>query len=787
MLTHYLLVAYRNFSLNKGSFFINLIGFTSGLVAALLIYLWVNDELLVDKFHQQDDQLYQIMTRRTSQDGRVQVGHSGPSPLAEALALEMPEVEYAVAVRWTGSAGMVKAGQKVIRASEQYAGKDYFQVFSYPVLEGSQEKALTDKTAVLISDELATQLFGACRNVTGKTVEWEKEGVNGHYQVAGVFKKPPYNATVQFDLIFPFDLYRDTKSRENEWFNGGAYTYVVLKPETDLEQFNQKINTYLQAKSNDPQWSIFARRYADQHLYDKYENGVQAGGRITYVKLFSLISVFILLIASINFMNLSTAKASRRLKEIGVKKAIGASRRTLILQFLSESVLLAFVSLLVAILLIALLLPTFNQITAKQLSLRVEPTVVLAVLLITLLAGILAGSYPALHLSGFKPIRVLKGRLDRSSTGAWARKGLVVFQFAVSLLLLVAVLVIYEQTQYMQRKNLGYDKDNIILFKREGKLNQHLDSFLDQVKALPEVVNASAMWGNMTQLGNTTADLHWQGKAPGDKTEFGEFGTGYNLIETLGIQLKAGRSFSQHFGADSAALILNEAAVAAMGLKDPVGSIIRHGIEQKQIIGVVKNFHLESLYEPLKPVFMVVAPYTNNVVVRVKAGKEQETITQLQKIYRHYNPGLAFEYQFLDQGFQQLYESEVRLSILSRYFAGMAILLSCLGLFGLAAFTVESRGKEIGIRKIVGASHWGIMQLLSVDFMRLVIVAVLAALPFSYLITNYWLATFTYRVRLEWWYFLGPGAMMLLIAWLVVALQIVKAASITPVESLRNE
>ncbi len=787
MLSHHLLLAYRNFTRFKSSFLINLTGLSTGLAAALLICLWVHDEWQVDTFHANDHRLYQVMTKRTSPDGTVKVGHSGPNPLAEALAAELPEVEFAVPVRWTSSPGVVKVGDKAVRAVEQYAGKDYFKVFSYPVREGSGAKALTDKTSVLISDALAISLFGTARNVTGKMVAWHKDARSGNYQVAGVFEKPPYNATVQFDLIFAFDLYRDTKPRQNEWSNGGAHTYVVLKEGTDPDQFNQKISTYLQSRSNDPGWSVFARRYSDQHLHGHYENGVPAGGRITYVRLFSCIAVFILVIASINFMNLSTAKASRRIKEIGVKKALGAARKTLMHQFLTESVLIAFLSLLVALFLVALLLPEFNQITGKQLRPHVNPAVVVSLLLITLFTGILAGSYPALYLSGFKPVTALKGRLGRAMGQTWARKGLVVFQFAVSIVLIVSVLVVYRQTVYLHTKHLGYDKDNVILFKREGKLSEDLAAFLDQVKNTPHVVDASAMWGNMTQIGNVTTDLTWRGKKTDDHTQFGEFGIGYNLIETLGIRLKEGRSFSPTFGSDSASVILNEAAVAAMGLKDPVGQTIRYGADDKQVVGVVRNFHLESLYEPLKPVFMVLAPYADQVVVKIRAGKERETLARLQTLYGEYNAGLLFEYRFLDQEFAVLYAAEERVAVLSGYFAGIAILISCLGLFGLAAFTAERRSKEIGIRKILGAGNLGIMRLLSAEFTRLVGTALAVALPLSYLVARHWLNEFTYRIDIEWWLFAGPGGVVLLIAWIVVAAQMLKTINAAPAETLRSE
>jgi hypothetical protein len=381
----------------------------------------------------------------------------------------------------------------------------------------------------------------------------------------------------------------------------------------------------------------------------------------------------------------------------------------------------------------------------------------------------------------------LKGKPDHSTGETRARQGLVVFQFAVSVVLIVAVLVVYRQTEYIHTKHLGYDKGNVVLFKREGKLEQNLEPFLAQLKNTPHVVDASAMWGNMTEIGNLTTDVRWDGKKTGDNTEFGEFGVGYDLIETLGIAVKEGRSFSRDFGSDSSGVILNEAAVAAMGLHDPVGKTITYGADVKQIVGVVNNFHLESLYEPLKPVFMVLAPYADHVVVKIRAGKERETLARLQTQYGAYNAGLPFEYQFLDQAFGVLYAAEERVGVLSRYFAGIAILISGLGLFGLAAFTAERRSKEIGIRKILGASDLGIIRLLSVDLIRLVVAAIGVALPLSYLAARHWLNEFNYRIEIEWWFFAGPGVVVLLIAGVVVAGQTLKATRTAPVESLRNE
>ncbi|HEX8531750.1 MAG TPA: ABC transporter permease, partial [Cytophagales bacterium] len=470
MLSHHLLLTYRTFLRFKGSFFINLVGLSTGLACTLLIYLWVHDELRVDKFHANDSRLFQVAKRHEDNGGkRISVYDWTPGLLAEALAAEMPEVESAVSVvPYRGKPGILTIGNKHIRGREQYADRHYFDMFSYRLLQGDPQRLLRDKYSVVLSDELARKLFGRT-DVVGKTVKWTKEKFTGTYLVAGVFEKL-HHTTDPFDLVFPFALYRTIKPEIDDWKWGDPSTYVLLREGAGPAALNQKLGTYLQEKTGEKYQSLFIRRYSDRYLYNNYENGVQAGGRIEYVRLFSIIAAFILTIACINFMNLSTAKASRRLKEIGIKKAIGAARSTLLLQFLTESVLMAFFALGVALVGAALLLPGFNQITGKELSLHATPGLVLATLAITLLTGLLAGSYPALYLSGFHPMAVLKGKLHASGGEAWARKGLVVFQFTLSVILIVSVVVVYEQVAYIQSKNLGYNRDNIITFKKEGRL-----------------------------------------------------------------------------------------------------------------------------------------------------------------------------------------------------------------------------------------------------------------------------------------------------------------------------
>ncbi|CAN5152180.1 hypothetical protein BH23BAC1_BH23BAC1_41270 [soil metagenome] len=484
-------------------------------------------------------------------------------------------------------------------------------------------------------------------------------------------------------------------------------------------------------------------------------------------------------------MNLSTAKASRRVKEVGIKKAIGAGRTELIFQYMGESLIMAFLSLSVAVILVGLLLPQFNMITGKQLSISITLPLALSFLMITVISGLVAGSYPALYLSGFNPVTVLKGKLNSSVGELWARKGLVVFQFALSVILILSVWVVYQQIEYVQNENLGYNKDNVISLPLEGKVAENPETFLEEVKRVPGVANASTMQANIIGVTSGTTGLNWPGKNPDDVINFRNFSVGFDMIETLGMEIKSGRSFSRDFKSDSAAIILNEAAIEVIGLDDPVGSIINLWGQDRQIIGVVKDFHFESLHEEVKPLFIKLeANIMLNAAIKIEAGKERETLARLQDFYQSFNPGYTFDYKFIDAEYKALYEAEQRVSTLSKYFAGLAIIISCLGLFGLAAFTAERRLKEIGIRKILGSSNLGIIRLLSGDFTKMVLLAVAIALPLSYFIVTTWLSTFEYSIKLEWWYFPAAGLIALFIAWFTVGLQTVKAARVNPTDGV---
>ena len=784
MLRHNLLITYRNFLRNKSSFLINLLGLSTGLTCVLLIYLWVSDELSVDSFHEQNDRLFQVMERAQHQEGPTVTPYTA-GLLSEALSGAFPEVEFAVASRGIQELQTLSVGEKHIRAVLHYVDSDFFQIFSFAMLAGNPKEILKDPGSMVISEDLAMRLFGSTQSVIGKIVEFQHEK---QYQISGIFRNLPNNSSLQFDFVLPFKEYMSANQLTQNWGYNTTINYLLLAEGANPATFSQKISGLVESVTGQTDRSLFLQPFADGYLYGKYENGVQAGGRISYVRLFSLIALFILLIACINFMNLSTARASKKFKEIGVKKVLGASKSSLIKQYLGESILLVSISLCIGLAFTVLLLPLFNSLTAKTLTLTLNTEILVACLGITLLTGILAGSYPALYLSRFNPLVVLKGKLGRSYSETWARKGLVVLQFSLSIIFLVAVFVIYQQLQYIQNKNLGYNKENIFYLNIEGKLDDNLETFLAEVKKLPGIQDASSIGQEIVGSQNSLTDVNWDGKNPDEVVRFEWRPVNFGMIDMLGIKMADGRTFSREFGEEDTKIIVNETAIEVMGLQNPLGKSLRLGNLRFEIIGVTEDFHVESLHEGISPLFFVFRPnWTHKVMVKAESGSEREAIERLQSLYESFNPGFSFDYRFVDQDFQAQYISEQKVSTLSRYFAGLAVLISCLGLFGLAAFTAERRLKEIGVRKVLGASAWHITHMLSTDFTRLVLLAIAIALPISYLISQQWLDEFAYKIGLKWWYFAGAAGAALLIAWLTVSYQTFKAARINPAECLRDE
>ena len=773
------------------------------MACILLIYMWVNDELSFDKFHENDNRLYQVMKNSQSANspGTFQ---DTPGLLAKALVSEIPEIKYAVSVipiSFLNQKGILTNSERTFKASGLFVSEDYFNIFSYPLIHGNKNQVLLEKNAVVISEELAKKLFNTTENIIGKTIEWNQSGTSGQYIISGIFKNLPSNSSAQFDLLFNYKVFLQKKPNLNLWNNSYPSTYVLLKNNVNIDELNKKIAGFITTKLEGSHDILFLQKYSDRYLYGKYENGVPTGGRIAYVRLFSIIALIILVIACINFMNMSTAKASKRLKEVGVKKTVGAGKITLIFQYMGEAMLISFLSLIIAVMLVELLLPQFNMITGKQLGLTFNMNLLLSVLGITFFTGLIAGSYPAIYLSRFNPVTMLKGTINTSFGELLTRKGLVLFQFSISVILIVSVLVVYKQMEMIQTKNLGYNKDHIIYFEKSeladnnmnnvrDKYEQHLDNFLLSIKNIRGVVNAANFCQLISKEHGSTTGIYWEGKNPDNQTPFANINVGYDFIETLGIELKEGRTFSRKFGAEKSTIIFNETAIKKMGLKNPIGKIVNLWGEDKQIIGVTKDFHFESLYESCdKPLLFNFSmdQLASKIMVKLRSGMEQTTIERLEKYYKEHNHNLPFEFKFLDDEYQTLYASEMRVAVLSRYFAGIAILISCLGLFGLVSFTTNQRTYEIGVRKSMGATYYQIIFLLLKEILVLIFIAILFAWTTAYIFSKFWLKEFYTRITLTPNYFFEAALFVIVLSVIVVFYQCFVAAREEPSTALKTE
>lgn len=786
MFRNNLKIARRSLLKDRQSSVLNLIGLSTGLACTLLIYLWVSDEWQIDRFFKKDSQLFQLMEARKGDGISVSVESSGI--LAETVARDMPQVQYAAAVAPSGwfPKFSLTVGDNTIKASGQYAGKDYFNIFSYQLLDGTKDLALADKSSIVISEDLARTLFNRTDGLIGKTIQLEHDK---QFHISGVFKDLPDQSSEKFDFVLSFGYMKEVHPWVKEWSNKGPHNYVLLKEGANVDAFNRQVADIITRYAGDSAARVFAYRYSDNYLYGKFVNGKPAGGRIEYVRLFSIIAIFILVIACINFMNLSTARASKRLKEVGIKKVVGASRRQLIYQFISESMLLSFFSLVLAVILVILILPAFNQLTDKQIVLHPDKELILAAVAITLITGVLAGSYPAFYLSAFRPVLVLKGKLNTSLGELFVRKGLVVFQFTLSMIFIVAVLVVFRQMKYVQSERLGYNKDNVLVFNSDGRLLGNQENFVAELKRLPGVVSATGANHNLVGHTFATGGMQWEGMATDQKPMFEVASVGHDFCQTMEIRLMAGKDFSDFKGGSS--IILNQAAIDAMGIKDPIGKTVRFLNQPRRIVGIIQNFHFESFHEIIRP--MVLLPDASDsgsnykILARIQVGRETEALARIRRLYEEWNKGYVFDYRWLDAAFQRQYRSEKNVADLSKYFAGLAILISCLGLFGLAAFTAQRRQKEIGIRKVVGASTRQIAVMLSMGFLKLIGVALLVALPLAWWIMNEWLHSFAYRVGLGPGIFLIASAAVILITVCTISMQSIRAAVANPVKSLKAE
>ena len=784
VMNYFFKITFRNLLRHRFSTGINLVGLTTGLACAAIIFLWVQDELSVNKFHEKDERLFQVMEFQNYSNERF-ASNSTPGILAENLKLDFPEIEYAATTTWVNPA-LLAYQDKFLKEEGFHVGPDYFNIFTYPLLEGNPNEVLQDKTSMVVSRDLAVRFFGDASSAIGKVLRYED---NRNFTITGVFENIPLHSTYRFDFVVPFEDYKERNDWVLDWGNNGPHTYVILNEGANPDLVSSKIAGYVKSKNPDSHVELFLKKYSEQYLYGKYTNGIPDGGRIDYVYFFSIIAFIILIIACINFMNLSTARASRRAHEVGIRKAIGGDRATLIRQYIGESLLISLCSMVLAWLFVSVLLDPFNEVTEKAISLNFTPRLIGASLVAVVVTGLLAGSYPAFYLTHFNPASVLKGEIKNSAGEVWARKGLVIFQFSITILLIVGVMVIQKQMHYANSKNLGYDRENVVFFNQDGTIEEKRETFLTELRSLPGVVNVGTTGHTMLNQMNNTMGLEWRDKDPETRILFENIRVDEDFQKTMGIELAAGRWFSKEFSADSAKIVLNEKGVKAMGFtpEEAIGEKIRlWGQYDLEIVGVLKDFHFQSIHSEVDPAFFWLRN-TWRVAVRLQAGSEMATMDQIQEIYEQFAPGFIFDYQFLDDGYQKLYSSEKRIGTLSSYGAGMAILISCLGLFGLAAFTAERRIKEIGIRKVLGANASQIVMMLSIDFTKMVLISIVIALPVAYYLMRQWLESFAYNIELSPWIFISAALLSMLIAWLTVGSQALRAAHVNPSQCLKDE
>ena len=789
MIKNFFKVAVRNLWKHKGYSFLNIFGLAMGLACSLLILLWIRDEKNVDAFHAKGDRLYRVYERQYY-DGKIEAGYFTPGGLAVEMKKVLPEVEMSAGFSWAEK-HTFQVGNKILNEKGGAAGTDYFRMFSFPLLEGSAASALATISDMAISRKMAVDLFGSPQGAIGKTLRYDNRKV---FTVSSVFENLPENVSEKYDYVMNWEAFQEDNSWTKEWGNNGPTTFLLLRKDADAARFTKKITRFLDNYNKEQNKNFHIELgmslAKDVYLHSNFKNGEISGGRIEYVRLFGIVAIFILLIACINFMNLTTARSVNRAKEIGIRKVVGAVRPALVRQFISEAVLLAFFSMILALAMVVLILPFFNQLTQKKMVFPYgSGTFWLWMAALTVVTGAIAGSYPALFLSSFKPIKVLKGTLKFGSGAAWFRKGLVVFQFVLSIVLIIGTIVVASQVNYVMNANLGFDRENLVYIPLEGDLTAKYKVFKEQALRMPGIGDVTRSAQAPFDIGGNTGGVDWDGKDPNVLPMFTQLSVGYDLAKTLKLKFVEGRDFSPAYATDSVGYILNEAALKKIGYKHPIGRRLTFWDKKGAIVGVVKDFHYNSLHLPIYPLIIRLAENEGwgEALIRTKPGQTRQVLAGLERLCKELNPKFPFTYRFADEEYQKSYESEMVVQHLSNCFAGLAIFISCLGLLGLAMFTAEQRTKEFGIRKVLGAKVSTLFSLLSREFVVLVLVAFVVASPLAWWAMHVWLQNFAYHIDVQWWVFLLAGMAALLITLLTVSWQAMKVAVANPVKSLRAE
>ncbi len=786
MFKNYLKIAWRNLLRNKSFSLLNIFGLSIGLTVSALILLWVNYEIGYDQFHEKKDRIYQVYNKYPV-DGEIWTWNSTPKVMAPTLKKDYPEIEE-VSRYFYNFNFLFSQGDKSIQSTGTIVDPNFLKIFSFPLIEGDITAVLEDVNSLVVTESFAKKMFGD-EPAIGQVVEMDDRD---SFKISGILKDLPENSDFRFEYLIPWSYSKQRNWDDEYWDNNSVGTFVLLKEGVDYHAFSKKVSTLREKYDREsPDMVTYLYPYTRSHLYSEFENGIETGGLIDIIRLFALIAVIVLVIACINFMNLSTARSDKRAKEVGVRKVVGARKYTLIWQFLGESILISTLAAIVALGTVILVLPWFSELINIELSINWKnPWLYVSILGIVLFTGILAGSYPALYLSSFKPSSVLKGTFQKINTLVTPRKVLVVIQFSVAIILITATIVIRQQIDTVQNRKLGYNKDQLITITIEGEIEESYETIKTELLKSGSATSISRMGSRVTESWSNSWGIEWPGKNPENKTLVHRMSTDADVVKTLGLNLIQGRDFDlQRYPTDSTGVILNEAAVSLMGFDDPLGKIIKDNNTDWQVIGVVEDFVFNSPFQKIEPMIIQGAQWWLNTI-HVKLNSDQnvaDNLAIIETIFKNQNPTYPFNYEFVDQVYARNFVSEQRFEKLASLFTLLTILISCLGLFGLASYMAQNRIKEIGVRKVLGASVSGITALLSKDFLKLVGISLLIAIPISWYAMNQWLQDFAYRIDLSWWVFALAGLLALVIAFLTVSYQAVKAAKRNPVKSLRTE
>jgi len=790
MIKNFIRATFRNFQKNKGFSFLNIFGLAIGIACAALIFLWVEDEVNFDSNNAKKDRLF-VVRENQKYDTYTFTHSSTPGPLGPAILAELPGIANTCRTSEGPSTLLFSQGDKSVYASGKYVEKSIFSLFTLPFVQGNASSALNQRYSVVITEKAAKKFFGNGQNLIGKTLRVDNKQ---DYIISGVLKDLPANASMQFEWLMPFEIYWDNSPWLHYWGNNSLSTYVELKPGVNAESVNKQLYSYIQKHEPKGISHLFLFSMNDWRLYYDFKDGRKTGnGRIEYVHLFSIVAWIILFIACINFMNLATARSEKRAREVGVRKVLGAGKKSLIAQFIGEAVFMALVSGFIAVILLALALPAFNTLVEKQLSIGFNnPYHIAALFIIAIICGVVAGSYPSLYLSSFKPVSVLKGIKLKDSSAAYVRKGLVVLQFTASIVLIIATVIVYQQIQHVKSRNLGFNKNNLVEIDLQGDLAKHYYAARQDMMNTGLVENAALADHGIIYGGNNTDGMTWEGKPAGSKVLISQRYVTPEFFATSDLKILEGRNLVVRDTGRPVHAVITQSMEKLMGKGSALGKTMHYEGDTTvvTIVGVVNDYVYGNMYGKPDPVmFMVASPQNNTVMyVRLKPGTDlHKTLAVIQSVVKKYNPVYPFDYRFVDDQFNQMFQAEALASKLSRVFAALAIVISCLGLFGLAAYTAERRTKEIGIRKVLGASVTGITTLLSKDFLQLVIISCLISFPIAYAGMNKWLKGYEYHISIQWWVFAAAAIAAIIIAVATVSFQSIKAALANPVKSLRSE